>query len=320
MALKTNYKKYATDVFEIEAQAVLHLIKLLDSNFDRTVDCILKCKGKVVVAGVGKSGIIARKIAATLASTGTPAFFLHPVEAFHGDLGMLQSGDVFIGISYSGNSSELLKLLPILKKMKVASIGISGNKNSKLATAVDYNLNVQVEKEACPLELAPTSSTAATMAMGDALAVALMKARNFKATDFALYHPGGALGAKLLNTVSDIMSSKNLPIVQPNTNFSNLIDITNRGKMGLAVVVQNKKVVGIITDGDLRRAMNQREEKVFHTTAKELMTAKPKSITANTKMEIAEKLMKQFNITSLLVIDKNELKGIVQLHDTKQHD
>jgi arabinose-5-phosphate isomerase len=309
-----NYTKFAKEVFEIEAKSLIDLSKQLDSNFDKAIDAILKTKGRIVVSGVGKSGLIGRKISATFASTGTPSFFMHPVEAFHGDLGVVKKEDIFIGISYSGETEELLKLIPFIKANKIKFIGISGNTKSTLALNSDFHLNVKVYKEACPLELAPTSSTTATLAMGDALAVALMKARDFQPKDFAQFHPGGSLGKKLLTTVESCMFKKDLPIVNLKDNIKQVINAMSSGRLGLAVVVDKNSIKGIITDGDLRRAMDKYTSKLFDMNASQIMTSNPRVISKNMMMAEAEELMNAHKITSLLVGDKGKLQGIIQIY------
>jgi arabinose-5-phosphate isomerase len=311
----TDYKKYAKEVFQIEAKALADLSKQLDENFNKAVETVLKSKGRLVICGVGKSGLVGAKISATLASTGTPSMFMHPVEAFHGDLGMLKKEDVLVAISYSGETEELLKLIPYIKAASIKVIGMSGNPKSTLAKNSDYHLNVKVYKEACPLELAPTSSTTATLAMGDALAVALMKARNFKPEDFAKFHPGGSLGRKLLTTVESCMFKDKLPVVKPTDSIQQVINTMSSGRLGLAVVVAQNKVAGIITDGDLRRSMDKHTAKLFALTAKHIMTAKPRTINKKMMMAEAEELMNAHKITSLLVADnKGKLEGIVQIY------
>lgn len=314
------YQAYARQVFQIESQAIADLIQYLDAEFDRIIDFILKRKGKVIVCGVGKSGIIGKKIAATFASTGTPSLFLHPTEAFHGDLGMIQSEDVIILISYSGETEEILRLVPFFKKFKTPTIAITGNPESTLAQHSLFHLNIKVEKEACPLELAPTSSTTATLVMGDALAVALMYARNFRPEDFAKYHPGGSLGKRLLTTVESVMYRNNLPLVFPDAEMKEVIHTMTTGKLGIAVVCQKnneyqQQICGIITDGDLRRAMDKYEADFFHLKAGDIMTISPKTILPETKMAEAEEIMTKFQITSLLVAKNEELIGIVQVYN-----
>lgn len=312
---KKNYIEYAKEVFAIEAKAVSDLGKLLDDNFSKSVDVILKSKGRLILTGVGKSGLIGRKIAATLASTGTPSIFMHPVEAFHGDLGMLQNDDVVLGISYSGETEELLKIIPFVRHRGIPFVAMSGNPNSTLAKNSTYHLNIKVYKEACPLELAPTSSTTATLAMGDALAVALMKARNFKPEDFAQFHPGGSLGRKLLTTVESCMFKENLPIVKTTDSIQQVINAIGSGRLGLAIVLNKTAIVGIITDGDLRRAMDKHTAKLFDLVAKDIMTGQPKTIHKTMMMAEAEALMNTHKITSLVVTDKKgKLEGVVQIY------
>lgn len=312
--MKQQHLQHAKKVFEIEAKALADLSKNLTKDFTLAVDAILKSKGRVVVSGVGKSGIIGKKISATLASTGTPSVFLHPTEAFHGDLGMVQSNDVVILISYSGETEELLQIIPFLRSNKNFLIAMTGEGKSTLAVHSHAFLNVKVYKEACPLELAPTSSTTATLAMGDALAVALMKARDFKAEDFAKYHPGGSLGKKLLTTVENVMFKENLPLVKESDSMSTVIASMTKGRLGLAIVHANKMVKGIITDGDLRRNMEKHREKFFHLNAKDIMTKNPKTVAKTMKMAEAEDFMNEFKITSLLVTQKGKIEGVIQLY------
>ncbi|MBF7068272.1 KpsF/GutQ family sugar-phosphate isomerase [Campylobacter volucris] len=306
--------KIAKEVFEIESKAILDLIHNLNEDFNKSIGLILSIKGRCVVSGMGKSGHIGAKIAATLASTGTPSFFMHPGEALHGDLGMLTSEDVLLAISNSGESEELLKLIPIVKRRNIPLIVMSGKKNSTLAKQADVFLDISVEKEACPLQLAPMSSTTATLVMGDALAAALMKARNFKPDDFALFHPGGSLGKKLLTKVEDLMVRDNLPIVSLNTNFSDLIDVMTSGKLGLCIVLENEKLVGIITDGDLRRALKSNDKPRFDFKASEIMSANPKVIDAKAMATQAEELMLKHKIKEIVVSENDKIVGIIQLY------
>ncbi|MBF7046833.1 KpsF/GutQ family sugar-phosphate isomerase [Campylobacter volucris] len=306
--------KIAKEVFEIESKAILDLIHNLNEDFSKSVDLILSIKGRCVVSGMGKSGHIGAKIAATLASTGTPSFFMHPGEALHGDLGMLTSEDVLLAISNSGESEELLKLIPVVKRRNIPLIVMSGKKNSTLAKQADLFLDISVEKEACPLQLAPMSSTTATLVMGDALAAALMKARDFKPDDFALFHPGGSLGKKLLTKVEDLMVRENLPIVSLNTNFSDLIDVMTSGKLGLCIVLENEKLVGIITDGDLRRALKSSDKPRFDFKASEIMSANPKVIDAKAMASEAEELMLKHKIKEIVVSENDKIVGIIQLY------
>ncbi|GGD72574.1 arabinose 5-phosphate isomerase [Lacimicrobium alkaliphilum] len=306
-----NYQHIARQVFEIEAQAVSKLAQRLDKQFDRAIEQILDTKGRVIICGMGKSGQIGRKIAATLASTGTPSFFMHPGEAYHGDLGMIAREDVFIAISNSGETEEVLKLLPFLKDNGNFLIGLTGRQDSTLAIAADAVLNVEVDQEACPLQLAPTSSTTATLAMGDALAVTLMKARDFQPEEFARFHPGGNLGRRLLSRVKDEMISTNLPLLKPDASFAEVVDSISGGKLGIAIV-ESDQGYGIITDGDIRRGFTRHAKDVFDLTAGKMMSLNPKSIDINARMNEAFTVMEQNHITSLLVLDEGKLAGIVK--------
>lgn len=306
--------KIAKEVFEIESKTILDLCDNLDEGFNKAIELILSIKGRCVVSGMGKSGHIGAKIAATLASTGTPSFFMHPGEALHGDLGMLTSEDVLLAISNSGETEEVLKLIPVIKKRKIPLIVMAGNQNSTLAKQADIFINIAVKKEACPLQLAPTSSTTATLAMGDAIAVALMRARNFRPGDFALFHPGGSLGRKLLTRVGDLMVSNNLPIVSPESEFNELVDVMTSGKLGLCIVLENEKLVGIITDGDLRRALRANDKPRFDFKAKEIMSESPKTIEASAMASEAEELMLKHKIKEIVVTQDEKIVGIIQLY------
>ncbi|EMS7183860.1 KpsF/GutQ family sugar-phosphate isomerase [Campylobacter lari] len=306
--------KIAKEVFEIESKTILDLCDNLDENFSKTIDLILSIKGRCVISGMGKSGHIGAKIAATLASTGTPSFFMHPGEALHGDLGMITSEDVLLAISNSGETEEVLKLIPVIKKRKIPLIVMVGNQNSTLAKQADIFINIAVKKEACPLQLAPTSSTTATLAMGDAIAVALMRARKFRPDDFALFHPGGSLGRKLLTRVGDLMVSNNLPIVSPESEFNELVDVMTSGKLGLCIVLENEKLVGIITDGDLRRALRANDKPRFDFKAKEIMSEKPKTIEVSAMASEAEELMLKHKIKEIVVTQGEKIVGIIQLY------
>jgi arabinose-5-phosphate isomerase len=313
-----NILEIAKEVFEIEAREIQNLSSSLTKDFEKSINEILASSGKVVICGMGKSGIIGKKISATLSSTGTPSFFLHPAEAYHGDLGVIEKEDVIILISNSGETDEVLKLIPFFKSNKNKTISMSGNQNSTLAKNTDYHLNIGVEKEACPLQLAPTSSTTATLVMGDAIAVTLMKMRNFKDVDFAKFHPGGSLGKRLLSKVSDVMKKENLPICEKSTSSKEIIHQISFGKVGSVVVLENEKVIGIITDGDIRRAMETKEETFFSLTAENLMSKNPKTIYQNQNLEEASEIMNRHKINSLLVLDEKEnFVGIVQLYDLK---
>lgn len=307
-----DFIEIAKEVFEIESEAILELKGQLSEDFNAVVECILKLKGHCVITGMGKSGHIAEKIAATLASTGTPSFFLHPGEALHGDLGMLTKEDAVIAISNSGESEEILRIIPIIKKREIPLIVMSGNPKSTMAKEGKYFLNVAVKKEACPLQLAPTSSTTATLAMGDAIAVALMKARGFKPENFAMFHPGGSLGRKLLTQVKDIMVSKELPIVNLETNFKDLITEMTSKRLGVCLVLDNGHLVGIITDGDLRRALMGDK---FDSNAAEIMTKQPKTIQSDAMATQAESLMMESKIKELVVMEGEKVVGIVQLYE-----
>lgn len=307
-----DFTKVAKEVFDLESNAILGLKSFVGEEFNAAVAKILSLKGRLVISGMGKSGHIGAKIAATLASTGTPSFFMHPAEALHGDLGMLTCEDALLAISNSGESEEILRLIPSIKMRKIPLIAMSGKANSTLAKESDYFLNVSVAQEACPLQLAPTSSTTATLAMGDAIAIALMRARDFKSEDFALFHPGGSLGRKLLTRVKDVMIKENLPLVTPHTSFKELIAEMTSKKLGMCLVVENNKLLGIITDGDLRRALSAEK---FNALAYQIMTKNPKTITSDTMATEAESLMLEYKIKELVVQDKECLVGIVQLYE-----
>lgn len=310
----TDVNNYAVKCFKDEAQAILDLIPMLDENFSKAADLIFNCKGKLIITGVGKSGHVGEKIAATLASLGTPSFFLNPLDAYHGDLGMIASGDVVMAISYSGNTDELLRFIPLLIERNIPIIGVSGNPDSLLGQYSACHLNIRVEHEADPLNLAPTSSTTTTMAMGDALACALVHLRNFRPNDFAQFHPGGSLGKKLLSTVKNYMVTDNLPVVHSENKVSDTIIQISKTKQGIAVVVDGEKVIGVVTDGDVRRAMQNKQECFFSLTVKDIMSTSPKTISENSKLNEAEMMMRKFNIHSLVVVDaENKLKGIIGL-------
>lgn len=288
---------------ESEAKAIRSLMERLDDSFLRAVETIRDCKGKIVVTGVGKSGHIGSKIAATLASTGTPAFFLNPLDAYHGDLGMLGSDDLVLAISYSGATEELLRFLPLIQAKKIKIIGMSGNPDSLLARYSDIHLNIAVEREADPLNLIPTASTTATLALGDALACALVEAKHFQPTDFARLHPGGDLGRKLLAKVEDVMFTQNLPFLTPDMPLSEAIEIVTKGTLGIGIVVENEALVGIITDGDIRRAMQRLGQDFFGTKVSAIMSKNPKTISKNAKIVEAGETMNHHSIHTLVVLD-----------------
>ena len=305
-------KEYAIQCIKDEAQAVLDLTSKIDDNFDKAVDLIMHCSGKVIVTGVGKSGHIGSKIAATLASTGTPSFFVNPLDVFHGDLGVMAKGDVVLAISNSGLTDELLRFIPMVLHMDIPIIAMSGNSQSLLAKYSTCHLNVSVEKEACPLNLAPTSSTTAALVMGDALAIALMNKRHFQPQDFAQYHPGGELGKRLLTTAQDVMITENLPLLSAEMHLGEAIILVSKGKLGLGVAIENGCVVGIITDGDIRRAMERWKAEFFDRTVGDIMTRTPKTVTLQTKISEIQKIMNKNKIHNVLVTDEtNKLLGIV---------
>ena len=308
----------ARETLHKEAEALMHMATELDEQFIGAVDRILACSGKVILTGMGKSGLIGRKIAATLASTGTPSFYLHPGEAFHGDLGMISSEDVVLALSHSGETDEVLKIVPFIHSNGNVLISITSNPESTLAKNSDLHLNACVKEEACILHLAPTTSTTAQLAMGDALAIALMKARDFTAMDFARLHPGGSLGRRLLMTVGNVMRKNDLPIVAPNCGATEMIHRMTRGGLGLIVIVDEGNIVGIVTDGDLRRARESLQAKFFDINVMDIATRSPKSINKNAKLIDAEKMMTQHKVNSLLVTDDDgELCGVIQIYDIK---
>jgi arabinose-5-phosphate isomerase len=310
-------KEIAKRVFDIEIESLKHVATTIGNEFTAAVNAILDSKGKLIVAGVGKSGLIGRKIAATLASTGTPSFFLHPGEAFHGDLGMVEANDMVILISYSGETDEVLKIIPFLKWNKNVIISITGNPNSTIAKNSDYHLNVCITREACPLELAPTSSTTTTLVMGDALAVALMEARQFQHEDFARFHPGGSLGRKLVVKVKDLMRKDNLPFIDKNASFTELLLRMSEGKLGLVIVGHADRVEGVVTDGDLRRAL-LRNPDTSQLHIHEMMTVHPVIITPEEYISQAEQLMIEKKIATVLVgsADKRKIEGVYQIYNS----
>ncbi len=316
-----TYLKQAREVLLLEAESVRRQAELLGEDFLKAVELILKCQGRVVVTGMGKSGLIGRKISATLSSTGTPSFFLHPGEGIHGDLGMVTPSDIVIAISQSGEVDEVLAILPTLKILGTPVISITGSKDSTLAENSDLVLVVNVEKEACPLGLAPTASTTATVALGDALAVVLLNARNFQPEDFALFHPGGALGRRLLLTVEKLMhiEGQNPVISQGNVIRDALIVMTSHGNHGAAVVVdENGILTGIITDGDLRRILNKYQEPLM-LPIEQVMTRNPRTVSKEKLAAEAMRIMEGKHITVLPVVDSaNHPVGIIHLHDIIQ--
>lgn len=304
---------YAREAINDEAQAVLGLLPQIDENFEKAVDMMYHCHGKVIVTGVGKSGNIGMKIAATLASTGTPSFFINPLDAYHGDLGAMSSEDVVLALSNSGQTDELLRFIPILIHMHVPIIAMTRNPESLLAKYSNVHVTVSVDHEACPLNLAPTSSTTAALAMGDALAIALMRVRDFKPRDFAQFHPGGELGRRLLTMAEDVMRSDDLPIIPEDMHLGEAIIHVSKGKLGMGVSLdQNKHVLGLITDGDIRRAMERWQAQFFDHTVSDIMTRNPKTVSPKAKISDIQRIMHQYKIHSVLVCDKeNRLLGIV---------
>ena len=298
-----------------QAQAVLNLEKQIDASFAEAVKCIRKTKGHTIICGMGKSGHIGSKIAATLASTGTPAFFVHPAEAFHGDLGMITHDDIIVLISYSGETDEVNKLIPSLKSFDIPIICIVGDPNSTLARNSDIVLTMAVEREVCPNNLAPTNSTLTTLALGDAIAVALIEERQFNPGDFARFHPGGSLGRRLLTRVRDVMHTPPLPVVAPGTSMLETISVMNRGRLGTAIVAQDERVRGIITDGDLRRAIAAGVN-LQKASCDAIMTTTPKTILEDERFSEAEQVMLENKINSLVVVNGDgKLCGILQIYD-----
>ena len=307
----------AREVINIEAAAVQALVQRVDDNFLRALNIILSCEGRVIVSGMGKSGHIARKIAATMSSTGTPAYFVHPAEASHGDLGMITSGDVFIALSYSGESDELKTIVPVIKRQGAHLISLTGNPKSSLALAADAHLDGSVAKEACPMGLAPTTSTTAALVLGDALAMALLDAKGFGEDDFARSHPGGSLGRRLLTHVYDIMhSGKGIPSIPQDAMLTAAILEMSRKGLGMTAIVDGaQKILGIYTDGDLRRTLEKQLD--FASTAiSTVMTRNPHSINANALAAEAVRVMEEHNISQMLVVDdENKLVGALNMND-----
>ena len=305
-------RAYAIQCIKDEAEALLGLIPQIDDNFDNAVELIFRCHGKVIVTGVGKSGHIGAKIAATLSSTGTPSFFINPLDVFHGDLGVMTKDDVVLAISNSGQTDELLRFIPMVLHMEIPIVGMSGNPASLLAKYSTYHINVSVTKEACPLNLAPTSSTTATLAMGDALAVALMEKRNFRPQDFAQFHPGGELGKRLLTTAGDVMRTEEMPLITPEMHLGEAIILVSKGKLGLGIAQKNGEIAGLITDGDIRRAMEKWKAQFFDKTVADIMTTRPKTVSTNTKISEVQGIMNRYKVHSVLVTDgHNHLLGVV---------
>lgn len=308
----------AQDALQTEADALLRIKRDLGDEFVGAVETILDCNGKVIMTGMGKSGLVAKKIAATLASTGTPSFYMHPGEAFHGDLGMISKGDIVIALSYSGETDEVLKIVPFIHDNGNFLISMTGNSNSSLAKNSDIHLDVKVEREACILHLAPTTSTTAQLAMGDALACSLMKVREFTSMDYARLHPGGSLGRRLLMTVGNVMHRNDPPIVNEQCSAIEMIQHISQGGLGLIVICRDKEILGVVTDGDVRRAMESRKADFFNIRPMDIATPSPKMIHPDEKLIEAEKMMTHNKINSLLVVDDNKhLLGVIQIYDIK---
>lgn len=311
--IKENVRQYAIQCIRDEADALLELIPQIDDNFDAAVSMMFNCHGKIIITGVGKSGHIGAKIAATLSSTGTPAFFANPLDIFHGDLGVMTSDDVVLALSNSGQTDELLRFIPMVRHMNVPLIAMTGNEHSLLAKYSDIHLKCRVTKEACPLNLAPTSSTTAALAMGDAIAIALMQVRKFKPRDFAQFHPGGELGKRLLTTAADVMRSDDMPIIPEDMHLGEAIIHVSKGKLGLGVSLSpDNTVIGLITDGDIRRAMERWQAQFFDRTVSDIMTRQPKTVQPTTKITEILRIMHKYKIHTVLVVDTNQhLVGIV---------
>lgn len=307
-----NYLQTAKETLDLYTQEIDRLKQRLSDEFNQAVELMLHCEGRVVVAGIGKSGLVGKKMVATFASTGTPSFFLHPTEAFHGDLGMLKPIDVVILISNSGETDDVNKLIPSLKSFGNKIIAITGNPHSTLGKYADVVLNTHVEREACPNNLAPTTSTLVTMALGDVLAIALINARDFRAEDFARFHPGGSLGRKLLCKVRDVMNP-NVPVAEPSATFSECLSVMNEGRMGVAVIMQAGELCGIITDGDIRRTLAKFGAESLNKTAEQIMSRSPKTIADSTFLGKAEEMMKALHIHSLVALDEHgKVSGLME--------
>lgn len=311
---------FAQQTIDIESNELIQLKNRIDASFVKAVKLIDQAKGKCILIGMGKSGIIAKKIAASLASTGIPSFFIHPGEAFHGDLGMIEAEDIVILLSNSGETDEILKIMPFLIKHENKTISITGQPDSTLAKNTTLHIDGSVTKEACPIGLAPTSSTTVALVIGDAFVTTLVKLRNFQAENFALYHPGGALGKKLLTQVKDLMRTDNLPLCEENTDITSLVHTVSESRLGLVVVQSSdNKIKGIITDGDIRRAMESKQERFFQLKASDLFTQTPKVIEPTMMVSDAEKIMFDNKITSVIVAENNILKGVLELYQLKNN-
>lgn len=312
-----NFKEIVRDVLLTEAKELEKTANKISFDIEKAIDLIVNSKGKLIVTGVGKSGLVGAKIAATLASTGTSSFFLHPTEAMHGDLGMIGKDDIVLGISYSGESEELIQILPHLKRLNIPLIAMAKSENSTLAKYADVFINIAVDKEACPLDTAPTSSTTLTMAMGDALAVCLMKKRDFKKEDFASFHPGGSLGKKLFVKVDDLLKKDNLPTVSRETKLKDAIIVMSEGRLGNVIIVdENRTVFGVLSDGDLRRAL-MNENFSINCNVEDIATLNPKTLKNKDLLASdALQIIENYKIQLLIVTDENnKLIGLLHIHD-----
>lgn len=317
MQMTKSISELAKEVLDIEANSILKLKSSINGNFEKAIDILYDCKGRVIITGMGKSGLIGKKIAATLSSTGTPSYFLHPAESVHGDSGIITRDDVIIAISNSGETQELLSLLPLIKRFGVPMIALTGGVNSTLAKTSDVFLDISVEKEACPLNKAPTASTTATLAMGDALAVCLLEKRGFSEEDFLVFHPSGALGKGFLYTVSELMiKDDKLPLASEDELFTNVIEVISQKKLGLAIITgKNGTLTGVLTDGDIRRTLIKHPN-VSGLKVKEVMTVEPKTILATELAAKALHLMEKYSITALAITDQNKKPvGVLHIHD-----
>lgn len=304
----------AKRVFSIERDALEGISKRLDSNFEGAAKRLYACSGRIVVCGMGKSGLIGKKIAATFASIGRPAIFMHPTEAIHGDLGMLMQGDVFLSISNSGETDELLQLIPHINRLKLSHICLCAVKNSTLAKHADFFLDIAVEKEASNLPAVPMASAITSLAMGHALAAVLIELSGFRQEDFALYHPGGSLGRKILTKTAELMN-RELPVVKSESNLREVISVMSKGMLGLALCLENNQILGIITDGDLRRALERSgDDEFFKLRAEDIMTKNPKSVNGSQSVLEAEELMNQYKITALVVLENGAPIGVIAKH------
>ena len=315
---KAQILEVARKAIHTEMLSLKRMEDTLGDEFATAVEMILGSRGKCIVTGMGKSGLVGRKIAATLASTGTPSFFLHPGEAFHGDLGMISKEDIVVALSYSGETDEILKIVPFIHSNGNKLVSMTGNPDSALAKNSDVHLDVGVKEEACILHLAPTSSTTAQIAMGDALAVSLMQMRGFTSVDFARLHPGGSLGRRLLMTVGNVMRDHDLPVVAPDCPAAEMIHAISKGGLGLIVICEGERIEGIVTDGDVRRAMERLRGEFFNIRASDIAMRNPKTISPDEKLIEAEKMMTRNKVTSLLVTDAaGKLTGVIQIYDIK---